>query len=223
LVFNKQSVFGFRLNTDGWSAFYEKGIMKNVKVANLYSLEFGEKKNPREKRLSYGFQTGGFIQFSTPYIYGKQNIFYQLKPSFGQQRLIGGKTNRNGVAVHLIYKGGISLGLERPYYVRVSNDGNGIVNDIKYSTADSVAFLNPGNIIQGTGLKYGWGEMKVVPGVHAKTAIRFDYGRFNELVSAIEVGLNVEAYSRKVDIMILNPNKQVFFNSYIAILFGKRK
>lgn len=75
----------------------------------------------------------------------------------------------------------------------------------------------------GTGLRYGWKDMKFVPGVHAKAALRFDYGRFNETVAAVEIGLNLEAYSRKVEIMLLNPAQQVFFNGYIAILFGKRK
>lgn len=225
LVFNKQNVFGLKLNTDGWALSYEKGIMKSVKVTNLFSLEFAEKKHPKESKQSYQVANGPFIAFSTPYVYGKQNIFYQLKPGFGQQRLIGGKTNRNGVAVHAIYGGGISIGLERPYYVTVrgGSTNNPTTSDIKYSQQDSALFLTPGNIIQGTGFKYGWRDMKIVPGAHAKFALRFDYGRFNELVSAIEVGLNAEVYSREVNIMLLNPGERFFFNSYVAILFGKRK
>jgi hypothetical protein len=228
LVFNKQNVFAFRLNTDGWSMMFEKGFLKTPKVSNLFAIEFGEKKHPKEKKLSYGVNSGGFIQFSTPYVYGKQNIFYQLKPTFGQQRLIGGKTNRNGVAVHAIYAGGISLGIERPYYVKVYTSSNNQSRDIKYSTSDSSVFLTPGNIVQGTGFKYGWKDMKYVPGLHAKFAVRFDYGRFNELVSAIEVGVNAEVYSRNVNIMVpvsgISPGpSRTFFNSYVAILFGKRK
>ncbi|HEX4958660.1 MAG TPA: hypothetical protein VFV46_10815 [Lacibacter sp.] len=223
LVFNKQNVFGLKLNTDGWGLIYEKGFMKNVKVTNLFSLEFAEKKHPKESKQSFQVANGPFIAFSTPYVYGKQNIFYQLKPGFAQQRLIGGKTNRNGVAVHAIYGGGISLGLERPYYVTVRSDPNNNTRDIKYSQQDSILFLTPGNIIQGTGFKYGWRDMKLVPGAHAKVAIRFDYGRFNEMVSAIEIGINAEVYSREVSIMLLNPSNRFFFNSYVAILFGKRK
>lgn len=223
LVFNKQNIFGFRLNSDGWGMFYEKGYLKSVQVTNLFSLEFGEKKHPKEKRLNNVLSNGSFVQFGNPFVYGKQNVFYQLKPTFGQQRLIGGKTNKNGVAIHAVYAGGISLGLERPYYIKVPAASGNQTRDIKYTVADSVAFLTPGNIIQGTGLKYGWKDMKIVPGAHAKIALRFDYGRFNEMVSAIEIGLNVEAYSRKVEMMLLNPGEQIFFNSYIAILFGKRK
>jgi hypothetical protein len=223
LVFNKQNVFGLRLNTDGWGLVYEKGYLKDVKTTNLFALELNEKKHPKEQKINNVLNNNGFLQIGNPYIYGKRNSFYQLKLSYGQQRMIGGKTNKNGVAVHAIYAGGFSAGFERPYYVRIQDAGPEGSRDIKYTPADSIAFLEPGNIIMGTGLRYGWKELKLVPGVHAKAALRFDYGRFNEVVTAIEVGMNIEAYSREVQIMLLNPGKQVFFNGYIAILFGKRK
>jgi len=197
--------------------------LKTVKLANLFSVEFAEKRHPKEQRLSYQFSTGNFIQLGTPYVYGKQNTFYQLKAGFGQQRLIGGKTNKNGVAVHWSYQGGPSLGIERPYYIRVFDNGEGFVEDIRYTKEDSIVFLSPGNIAQGTGLRYGWNQLRVLPGLHLRSAIRFDYGRFNELVSGIEIGLNAEFYSRRANILLLNKNRQFFFNSYIAFLLGKRK
>lgn len=224
LIFNKQNVFGLRLNTDGWGLLYEKGFLKNATTANLFAIELNEKKHPKEKKLNNVLNNNGFLQLGNPFVYGKRNSFYQLKLSYGQQRMLGAKANKNGVAVHAIYGGGFSAGLERPYYVRVQDPpGPNGPRDIKYSIADSAAFLEPNNIIMGTGLRYGWKEIKFVPGVHAKAALRFDYGRFNETVAAIEIGLNLEAYSRKVEIMLLNPSQQVFFNGYIAILFGKRK
>lgn len=220
LVYNRQNVFGIRLNTDGWGAFFEKGYMKSFKVTNLYTIEFNEKKHPKEIKTTI---SDGFFQIGNPFVYGKQNIFYQLKLGFGQQRHVGGKANKNGVAVQWVYAGGLSVGLERPYYVRVLDNNSNGFSDIKYSQEDSAAFLTPFNIIQGTGLRYGWRDMRFVPGVHAKTAFRFDYGRFNEVVSALEIGINVEAYSRKINIMLQNENNQVFFNAYVALLFGKRK
>ena len=67
----------------------------------------------------------------------------------------------------------------------------------------------------------GWYSYKIY--VNLVNTNLFDYGRFNETVAAIEIGLNIEAYSRKVEIMLLNPSQQVFFNGYISLLFGKRK
>jgi len=63
----------------------------------------------------------------------------------------------------------------------------------------------------------------MTPGLYAKTAVRFDYGSFNELVSAIEVGLNIDFYSKKIPQMVYNKEKQLFFGGYVAIIFGKRK
>ena len=37
------------------------------------------------------------------------------------QKLIGGKGNKNGVAVSAIYGGGISAGLLKPYYLQIQN------------------------------------------------------------------------------------------------------
>lgn len=224
LVFNKQNVFGLRLNTDGWGLVYEKGYLKTVKITNLFALELNEKKHPKEQKINRILDNNGFLQIGNPFVYGKRNSFYQLKLSYGQQRMIGGKTNKNGVAVHAIYAGGFSAGFERPYYVRVQDSSPEGTRNIKYTTEDSALFLAPApTILMGTGLRYGWNELKFVPGVHAKAALRFDYGRFNEVVTAIEIGMNIEAYSRKVQIMLLNPEQQVFFNGYIALMFGKRK
>jgi len=37
------------------------------------------------------------------------------------------------------------------------------------------------------------------------------------------VGVNAEYYTKKMPIMINNPDKQFFFNGYVAIEFGRRK
>ena len=93
---------------------------------------------------------------------------------------------------------------------------------IKYTVQDSALFLGP-TIIGGAGFGKGWNELKVKPGGFVKTALRFDYGRFNEVVSGIEVGISAEFYSEKIPILLQQEDKQFFFQGYIAILFGRRK
>jgi len=223
LVFNSQHIYGFRLNTDGWGGFYEYAKMKSVRAANTFSFEFGEKKHPKEKKVTNNIPFDNFSQGAgNPYVYGKQNIFYQLKPAFGQQRMIGAKANKNGISLHWMYSGGLSVGLLRPYYVRVLDEQLGTLIDIKYDANNPAPFLTPGNIFEGTGLRHGWNEMRFMPGLHAKTGLRFDYGRFNELVSAIEVGINTEYYFNNIEMLVNNDPRKFFFNAYVAILLGKR-
>lgn len=223
LIYQKQSAFGFKFNTDGWGMFYEHGKYKTITTTNLWWLEFGEHKHPKEEKSSAFNNAGGGFTIVSNYIYGKRNNFYNLKIGFGQQKLIGGKGNKNGVAVSAIYGAGISAGLLKPYYLDIVNkyDGNK-PQTIKYDNNDSL-FLDPTLITGSGGMFKGWGELKFVPGAHVRTALRFDYGRYNELLSAIEVGLNAEYYSQKMPILLQVPEKSLFFNAYIALTFGKRK
>jgi hypothetical protein len=73
------------------------------------------------------------------------------------------------------------------------------------------------------GLTKGWSDMKVSPGAYAKAALRFDYGRYNEMVSAIEVGVTAEYYFKKVPQLIYTKEKQLFVNVYFSLLFGRRR
>ncbi len=217
LVYRKQSILGLQGRTNGYGAFYEIGRMKSNRKTNTYRLDFTEIKHQKEEKS----QSAGLV-FGNPYIYGKINHFYQATLGFGQQYILGQKGNKNGVAVSAIFNGGLALGLLRPYYVEVIDPVSGENKTIRYSKADSSLFLGP-SIIGGGGFGKGWSEIKMKPGAFVKTALRFDYGRFNEVVSGIEVGLSIEFYGSKIPIMIDQKEKQMFFQGYISILFGRRK
>lgn len=219
IVFNKQNVFAIKIYTDGYALAFEKMKFKSVNKSNWYALEIGERKHPKEEKLTKGVL--GFA-IGNPYIFGKVNNFYFAKLGFGQQKLIGGKGNKNGVAVSLNYGGGLSAGFLKPYYLEVQDPSSGKRTEIKYTNNDSL-FLNGNAILGSASLGKGFSEMKFTPGAFGKIAIRFDYGRFNDLVNAIEVGLNAEYYSQKMPIMLRNTEKQFFYNAFIAIEFGKRK
>jgi hypothetical protein len=94
---------------------------------------------------------------------------------------------------------------------------------VKYESADSTLFLSPGAIAGGSGFTVGWGEAKIKPGVYAKTSLRFDFGRFNETVQALEIGMSIDYYTAKIPMLVYNDPKQVFFQGHIAFVFGRRK
>lgn len=213
LVFRKHSIFGFKANTDGYGLSYEMGRFKSARVTNIYQLELNEKKHKQEKKLN----SFNGLEFNSVILY-KLNNFYQFKLGMGQQRIIGGKGNKNGVAVAAVYAGGLSLGLLKPYLIEV--DVNGKRFNSSYPT---ILDSNYTDIIGAAGFTKGWNELSIKPGLHAKAALRFDYGRFNETVTGIEVGVNAEYYTGKIPQMQDTEQKQFFFNGYITILLGKRK
>jgi hypothetical protein len=219
LVYTVQNVWGFQLRTTGYGAFFEKAKKKTPRNANTYSIEFNEIKHPKEDKLPNG--TGGF-SFGTPYVYGKINNFYQFQFGFGRQRILGQKGNKNGVAVGWIYKGGFSLGLLRPYYIQVDDQGS--TRTIKYSTDPEIdSLFKWGYILGSGGLGKGWNELKIKPGVFARTGLRFDFGRYNEVVSAVEIGVSAEYFSSNIPIMLYQKDKQFYYQGHVAVMFGRRK
>jgi len=215
LAYSKQSVFGVQLRTNGYGVFYELGRPKSPRFTNLYLIELTEIKHPKEDKTT---STDGI--FSNSYTIAKINNFYQVKLGFGQQYIFGQKGNKNGVAVMGIYQAGLSLGLLRPYYLDVNESST--QRSVKYDSKDSSAFLF-GDIIGSSGISKGWNEIKLKPGIFLKTALRFDFGRYNEMVQALQIGISAEAYSSKIPQLVYNKQKQIFFQGHIAFVFGRRK
>jgi hypothetical protein len=214
ITYKKSFDFGLKLLNDGYGFYFDLGRAKNVKIATLYQLEISERKAIKEEK-----ETSPFIN-SNPFIFGKENFIYPVRLGVQQQRLLGNKANKNGVNITANYGGGISLSVIRPYYVQVIKNNELVY--VKYDSADSSYFLS-GQIISGPTFGKGWNDLSVTPGLYAKTAVRFDYGRFNQIISAIEIGACADYYTKEVPILIQNPAKQFFFSGYVSVLFGKRK
>lgn len=224
LVFRKQFLFGAKLYSDGWAGYFEQGYLKTVNKTNLYSLELGERKDPKQYKIQP--TSGSGFAIGNPVIFGKQNNFYFAKLGIGQSYLIGGKGIRNGVAVSAVYSGGISIGMLKPYFLDVVDPQSHEEKSIRWmgdnSRNDSI-FLTPEAIVQGSGVFKGWDELKIKPGLHAKAALRFDYGRYNETIGALEAGIQAEMYFSGMPIMVNNKARKFFPNVFLAIEFGKRK
>jgi len=236
IAYHKHSAFGFKLTSDGYGGFFEIGRAKSIKKALLFQLDISERKHQKEEK-----QTNIALPTS-PFIYGKINYFYPVKIGVQQQILFGNKTNRNGVSVTGNFGGGIALALLRPYNLEINDLKKGDRKFIRYDSKDSTIFSNGGQPsyvadsvlftdgsllsflqVSGSGLGKGWNQMKVTPGLYAKAALRFDYGKYNEMLSAIEVGLTGEYYSKKIPQLVYTNPKAYFISAYVSIMFGRRK
>jgi hypothetical protein len=222
IVFKTHSIFGVKISTDGYGISYERGKYISPRKTNILQFELNEKLSPKEEKTTTGFDIFGNVSSAK---YGKANNFFQLKGGYGQQIRIGGKANKNGVAVSALYAGGVSIGLLKPYFIDVERESTRERLRVKFT--DTLPSGDRYFIKGASGFTVGWNELKVVPGLHAKTALRFDYGKFNETVSALEAGINAEFYAKQIQEMgigsVYKYERQFFFNAYVAIEFGRRK
>ena len=214
IVNKKHTIYGGKLNSDGYGVFMEIGRAKSVRKALLFQLDISERKHIKEEKQQGPFST------TAPLIYGKINFFYPIKLGVQYQYLLGNKGNKNGVSVTANLGGGVSIGLLRPYLLDVDKQNERTF--VGYESPDSSYYLN-GPYYGGPNFGTGWKQLKVSPGFYIKPALRFDYGKYNEMVSGLEVGLVAEFYTKKIPQMIYTENKQLFFSAYVAILFGRRK
>lgn len=213
ITYHKHTVMGFKLTTDGYGGFIEVGRGQSKFRSLLFQLEITERKHRKEIKQQVFSNTA-------PIIYGKINYFYPIKLGVQQQFLFGNKSNKNGISVTANGGGGIILGLLRPYLVDVEK--NGFRTNVGYESPDSSYFLN-GPYYGGPGFGVGWSQTKVRPGLYLKSGIRFDYGKYNEMVNALECGIMAEFYSKEVAQMIYTDSRRAFYSLYVGILFGRRK
>ena len=75
--FRKQTVFGGKINTDGYGLAFEIGRYKTPKRIDLYQLELNEKFHPKEEKVTQNvdYLTGNISQMK----FGKANNFFQFK------------------------------------------------------------------------------------------------------------------------------------------------
>ena len=216
IAYRKSFIGGIKLTTDGYGGFVEVGRAKSVRQSLLFQLDISERKHPKEEKQFNPSNGAG------PYIYGKINYFYPVKLGVQFQYLLGNKGNKNGVSISANAGGGLSLGLLRPYLLGYDSAGTQIFRGLTPNKNDSLRFINEAPI-SGPNLGTGFNKLKVTPGIYAKGGLRFDYGKYNETVSALEVGLIAEYYSKVIPQMIFSKENKFFFSAYVSIIFGKRK
>ncbi len=217
----KEMSIGFRLNSDGWSIYADRGKVKPIDMkrsdmfhnVRLWQIEFTEKKNPKEYKSTSVDGSG-----TNTYVYGKINNFYALKLGWGYRKMLAGKPDPGTVSIHWVNTGGLAIGFLKPYYLNVYSDPAAI----KYSDATKQDFLNQSLIEGNAGFSKGIGEVKIVPGFHFKSAIHFDFSTNKKNVIGIETGFNVEYYTTAVQLMANQPAVPYFADLFLALQFGKR-
>lgn len=229
---SQELAIGFRLCSDGWSFFGQRGFIKNdaEKIhTNFIWVDISEKRNPKESRtLNENFSVVNPQELKpVSYKYGKINNFYQLKVGYGNSKPITGRLDKKSVVINWVYGVGLSMGIIKPYYLDLLvPEGNVFVRKYdKYSEENKVYFLdlnNQGTIVGGSNFTKGISEIKIQPGLSLRSGFNFDYSATRKTFLAVEIGASAEFYTKQIPIMINTKNTAYFFNIYADFRFGKR-
>ena len=209
--------FGLNVHTSGWGVDFRRGKHITGTKKRMFEAELVNMKHPKEVR-----SVNPYFDNAKSFFYGKLNTYTVLRAAVGQQQVLFSKASRGGVEVRLNYTAGLSLGFAKPIYLNIlyqtPTEGKYEVVVEKYDPNSHFT----DNIYGRAPFTEGLNELKPYPGGYGKLGISFEYGTLHDDVKAIETGITVDVYGREVPIMAFTENKQIFFNFYINILYGRK-
>ncbi len=222
LSYENELSMGAKVSTSGWAIFgdYTRDVDMDKKRTAYFEVEFLH--HPKETKRVNEFTVG--YTPPKPFVYGKQNSFFNVKAAIGEKRMIGQKAEKSGFQVAATYAGGFSAGLVKPYYLAVYSTGenDSPTENVSYSPETANIFLDYTSIYGASGFSVGFNEISFVPGLFAKAGMNFDWATYDDYVKAVEAGIGAELYMKDIPIMILENNKPYFVYLYLSLQFGKK-
>ncbi len=227
LVYESERIFDIRVHSNGFSLGYTVATIETWYRTSYYYFDFGSLKHPKEYSQNFKFFNPGTSgESSRPFIFGKQNRLYAMRAGLGKKRYFSERARRKSVVVGMNYEYGFTLGILKPYYLKLKDftdgDGNPRIYDAKYSEENAAAFLDETVIFGGAEFRHGLNELRLKPGFHGKIGANFSWGTTENIIKALEVGLMLDLFLSKVPIMILEENRPYFLNVYLTLQLGKR-
>jgi hypothetical protein len=222
LIYKSEWSLDLALHTNGYYIGYNKGKVKSYHTTTYTHFDLGLVFHPDETRSSSAISTS-FKSFSA-YKFGKQNQLINIRIGKGIIRTFSEKARNRGIAMGLKLEAGFDLGLLKPYYLEISErlDGREYIREKKYTPEDE-NFLTPENIRGSANFFRGFDELSIVPGVFGRVALRFDPGAFEKTIFCWEAGIQIDLYSKRPAIMVIEKNPYSFLNLYLNLQFGSRK
>ncbi|WP_347160278.1 hypothetical protein [Pontibacter chitinilyticus] len=216
--FHNELSYGINFNSNGGligGAFIRSSFFMNERMYQFGEIEVVEVKHPKENRL-YSPLTGDF------FIAGKQNYLFVVRPHYGRELVLFRKASESGVQVNAVGAIGPSLGFLVPYYIRYNYGGQNL-DDVRVEQYDPKKHPNMDQIQGNANFLQGLGEAKLNVGAHVKAGLSFEYGRYKESITGIEVGFALEAYPKELVIIPQADNSKVYSSVYLNLYYGRRK
>ncbi len=236
VIYRKSWEAGARLRSDGFAIGAEFTRSKRYTRSLLFQVQFAYFLHPKQVKQDSQYGSGGIFGGDgfKRFVYGKQNSLFTLYAGVGQKFLLAEKGKRHGVQLFFKYAGGFTLGILKPYSLRVvpkpitGTFTEDDLVDVTYDPGVDNSFLDYDRIVGASGFGKGW-KLKALPGLHVEVGMEFDFGKNESFIKALEIGVASDFYYKKVPVMvdgienIKNTNKFLYPSVYVGFMMGKRK
>lgn len=216
IFFRNEKTYAATLGTNGFAGNFRFAKRLDARRKTLYEIGFAYIKHEKEYKISYSSSQS----LGGSYVFGKTNSLFTLRMGIGFQKELFRKEDKGGISVRYFYNFGPSLGFQKPVYYDVwvndeSSGGNTVVRRRMKFEPHILA------VDRKAPFYVGVSETTLVPGIYGKFGFTFEFSKADEVFNAIEVGIIVDTYIKKVPIMANEHNHFIFPAGYVSYRFGK--
>ncbi len=216
IIYSHERMGTIIAHTQGIGAGYRWGRNTTAFRTRVYSVEFVNLKSTKQ------------IQSINPYfgnakrfVNGKMNEVFMLRGGVAHKRLLNRKPLWGGIELRWLYEGGASVAIEKPYYLFVISYYEGVGNELNY-TVETRQYDPSYDIYGRAPFTKGIDEIKLKPGVYAKTGFNFEFGHVQTRIQSFETGAILEFFPQSIEIMAGDNNNRFFLTLYINVSIGSR-
>ncbi len=214
IFYRNERTYAVLLNTNGFSGNFRYAKRFNGFKKTLYEIDLAKIKHEKELKISFTSSQ----QIGSSFVYGKMNTLFTLRGGIGMQKELFSKEDKGGISIRYFYTFGPSIGFQKPVYYEIlvtDSFGNPDKKTVKFETH----LLD--QILRRAPFFVGFNELSIVPGVYGKLGFTFEFGKSDAVFNAIETGVIVDAFIRKVPIMANDLNHWLFPGFFLSYRFGK--
>jgi hypothetical protein len=216
IFYRNERTYAATLSTTGLSGNFRYAKRIDAFKKTLYEIEFAQIKHEKEIKISYSSSQ----QLGGSFVYGKLNSFYTLRGGIGLQNELFRKRDKGGISIRYFYTFGPSIGFQKPVYYDVlvyelNPDG------VSVQVAKRMKFESHIDVEKKAPFYVGLKETTLVPGAFGKVGFTFEFGKLDVVFNAIETGIVLDAFIKKIPIMANDQNHWLFPGFFLSYRFGK--
>ena len=219
IFYKNERTFAILVNSNGLGINYRYGKRVTALRKIIYEGDLVNIRHPKEIKLN----SGQYYLSTRSFVYGKLNQFYNLRIGIGLQDEIFPKFDRGGISIRRYYAFGADIGIKKPIYYLIEVDLNNdavpetqIIEKFSYDQHVQTSY-----IVGRASYFKGIDEVSFVPGLYGKLGLMFEFGRYNQTIHALDAGIILDAFLKKIPIMAIENNNQFFLTLFVSYRFGK--
>lgn len=211
ILFRNEKSLGLSLNSNGFGIGYRYGKRINIHRKFLYEGDINIVKHQKEKKIK-----NPYSETLRSFVYGKTNTAFNTRLGVGMHHEIFKKADRNSVSIRFFYTGGVSAMFLKPIYYQILNESTKSFEWKLFDKNTPWFYIN-----DRKNFFHALNEIKVIPGLYARTGFTFEFSKEDKILNIIETGISLEAYPKQIKIMETENNPFIFPVVYLSYRFGK--